>query len=177
LWCWGHRTGAVAVLVSDYSTSDSPDPDPSRQPGQFPAKFHYGSQLLRHSVWGVDPCAAVHFDTWSFLPPVNTLLFGFWVTLIFGLGGTTPLPRWLLGRAYEILTFERFTFWATLMAMPLVGILAVEMLDRFRAKAAVGLSLAAVGTVGAALWWLLGKSVPADGDDDECRAGDRLPQS
>jgi hypothetical protein len=82
------------------------------------------------------------------------LLFGFWLTFIFGLGGTTPLPRWLLGRAYDILTFERFTFWATLMAMPLVGVLAVEILDRFQAKAAVALSLAAVGTIGAALWWL-----------------------
>jgi hypothetical protein len=82
------------------------------------------------------------------------LLFGFWLTFIFGLGGTTPLPRWLLGRAYDILTFERFTFWATLMAMPLVGVLAVEVLDRFQAKAAVALSLAAVGTIGAALWWL-----------------------
>ena len=82
------------------------------------------------------------------------LLFGFWLALIFGLGGTTPLPRWLLGRAYEILTFERFTFWATLMAMPLVGVLAIELLDRFQSKAAVALSLAAVGTVGAALWWL-----------------------
>jgi len=85
---------------------------------------------------------------------LRPLLFGFWLTLIFGLGGTTPLPRWLLGRAFEILTFERFTFWATLMAMPLVGVLAVEMLDRFRAKAAVGLSLAAVATLGAALAWL-----------------------
>ena len=82
------------------------------------------------------------------------LLFGFWLTFIFGLGGTTPLPHWLLGRAYEILTFERFTFWATLMAMPLVGVLAIELLDRFQSKAAVGLSLAAVGTLGAALWWL-----------------------
>jgi hypothetical protein len=82
------------------------------------------------------------------------LLLGFWVTLLFGLGGTTPLPRWLLGRAYEILTFERFTFWATLLAMPIVGILAVELLDRFRTKAAVGLSLAAVASFGAALAWL-----------------------
>jgi len=82
------------------------------------------------------------------------LLIGFWLAFIFGLGGTTPLPRWLLGRAYEILTFERFTFWATLLAMPIVGILAVELLDRFRAKAAVALSLAAVATIGAALWWL-----------------------
>ncbi len=85
---------------------------------------------------------------------LRPLLFGFWLTLIFGLGGTTPLPRWLLGRAYDILTFERFTFWATLMAMPIVGLLAVELLDRFGAKAAVGLSLAAVATIGVALAWL-----------------------
>ena len=85
---------------------------------------------------------------------LRPLLFGFWLTLIFGLGGTTPLPKWLLGRAFEILTFERFTFWATLMAMPIVGLLAVELLDRFRGKAAAVLSFAAVATVGAALWWL-----------------------
>ena len=82
------------------------------------------------------------------------LLFGFWLTLIFGLGGTTPLPRWLLGRAFEVLTFERFTFWATLMAMPLVGVLAAELLDRFQSKAAVALALASVATIGAALFWL-----------------------
>jgi hypothetical protein len=82
------------------------------------------------------------------------LLFGFWLTFLFGLGGTTPVPRWLLGRAFEILTFERFAFWATLMAMPFVGLLAVELLARFQSRAAVGLSLAAVGTIGAALWWL-----------------------
>lgn len=85
---------------------------------------------------------------------LRPLLLGFWLTFIFGLGGTTPLPRWLLGRAYEILTFERFTFWATLMAMPIVGVLVAGLLDRFRAKAAVGLSLAAVGTLGFALAWL-----------------------
>ena len=85
---------------------------------------------------------------------LRPLLLGFWLTLLFGLGGTTPLPKWLLGRAFDILTFERFTFWATLMAMPIVGLLAIELLDRFRAKAAVALSLAAVATIGAALFWL-----------------------
>jgi hypothetical protein len=87
-------------------------------------------------------------------PRLRPLLVGFWLSLIFGLGGTTPLPRWVLGRAYDILTFERFTFWATLLAMPIVGLLAIQLLDRFRAKAAVGLSLAAVVTIGAALAWL-----------------------
>jgi len=85
---------------------------------------------------------------------LRPLLFGFWLTFIFGLGGTTPLPKLLLGRAFDILTFERFTFWATLMAMPIVGMVVVELLDRFRAKAAVGLSLAAVTTLGLALAWL-----------------------
>src|SRR6201987_6219989 len=85
---------------------------------------------------------------------LRPLLIGFWVTFILGLGGTTPLPRWLLGRAFDVLTFERFAFWATLMAMPMVGLIAVELLERFGAKAAVALSLAAVATVGAALAWL-----------------------
>jgi hypothetical protein len=94
------------------------------------------------------------------------LLCGFWLTFIFGIGGTTPLPRWLLGRAYDILTFERFTFWATLMAMPLVGILAVQLLDRFQAKAAVALSLAAVASLGAALWWLNANPYKSSGTGD-----------
>ena len=53
------------------------------------------------------------------------LFLGFWLTLIFGLGGTTPLPKILLGRAFEIVTFERFTFWATLIALPFIGLLAM----------------------------------------------------
>ncbi len=85
---------------------------------------------------------------------LRPLLVGFWITMIFGLGGTTPLPRWLLGRAFEVLTFERFTFWATLLAMPIVGLLAIEFLDRFHEKGAAILSIAAVATIGAALWWL-----------------------
>lgn len=94
------------------------------------------------------------------------LLCGFWLAFIFGLGGTTPLPRWLLGRAYEILTFERFAFWATLLAMPFVGILAAQLLDRFQTRAAVGLSLAAVGTIGAAFWWLNANPYRPSGSTD-----------
>jgi hypothetical protein len=85
---------------------------------------------------------------------LRPLLIGFWVTAIFGLGGTTPLPKWILGRAFEVLTFERFTFWATLLAMPIVGLLAIEFMDRFREKGAAILSIAAVATIGAALAWL-----------------------
>jgi hypothetical protein len=62
---------------------------------------------------------------------LRPLLLGFYFALLFGLGGTTPVPRWLLGRAYEILTFERFTFWAVLLALPFVGLLASYLIDRF----------------------------------------------
>jgi len=85
---------------------------------------------------------------------LRPLLMGFWLAFIFGLGGTTPLPRWLLGRAYEILTFERFAFWAVLLAMPIIGLLVTGLLRRFGGKAVVGLSLAGVTTLGAALAWV-----------------------
>ena len=131
---------------------------------QMPIPHDSRSNFLLHSITAVNYfvipygalIVALPFIIWrgATLSRLRPLLFGFWITLIFGLGGTTPLPRWLLGRAFEILTFERFTFWATLLAMPIVGILAVQLLDRFRAKGAVALSLCAVATIGAALAWL-----------------------
>lgn len=84
---------------------------------------------------------------------LRPLLIGWYVTALLGLGGTTPVARLLLGRAFEVLTFERFTFWATLMAMPIVGILAVQLVDRFSTKAIVGLSVAAVFTFAMAVSW------------------------
>ena len=94
------------------------------------------------------------------------LLLGFWMAVIFGLGGTTPLPRWLLGRAYEVLTYERFAFWATLLAMPLLGVLLVRLLDRFQTKGAVAIATCAVATLGAALWWLNGNPTRPTGASD-----------
>lgn len=131
---------------------------------QIPIPHDSRSNFLLNSITGINYFVIPYGALLLALPFIvirgasdrrlRPLLYGFWLTLIFGLGGTTPLPRWLLGRAFEILTFERFTFWATLMAMPIVGLLAVELLNRFRAKAAVALSLASVATIGAALAWL-----------------------
>jgi hypothetical protein len=86
-------------------------------------------------------------------PRLRPLFFGFWVTMIFGLGGTTPLPRLVLGRAFEVLTFERFTFWASLMALPIVGVLAVELINRYGQKAILGMSaIAGLGMAMAVSW-------------------------
>lgn len=40
---------------------------------------------------------------------------------LLGTGGTTPLPKLILGGAYNILTLDRFTFWATICVLPLAG--------------------------------------------------------
>jgi hypothetical protein len=85
---------------------------------------------------------------------LRPLLLGFWVTLIFGLGGTTPLPKWILGRAFEILTFERFTLSAAFMALPIVGLIAERLLDRSPRRAAAGLAFAAVITFVLPMVWI-----------------------
>jgi len=88
------------------------------------------------------------------VPRLRPLLISFWFAFIFGLGGTTPLPKLVLRRAFDILTFERFTLWASLLALPIVGLLAVELLRRYPRAAKVGLSVAAVGTFGLAMAWV-----------------------
>lgn len=86
---------------------------------------------------------------------LRPLLLGWWITAILGLGGTTPVAKLLLGRAYEVLTFERFTFWATLMALPIVGILIQELIDRYSRTAIFALWIAAVATFGSAVSWMI----------------------
>ena len=85
---------------------------------------------------------------------LRPLLIGFWLAFLVGLGGTTPAGHLLLGRAYEVLTMERFAYWATLLALPFVGLLASELIDRFRWKSIVGLSVAAALTCGLAVSWV-----------------------
>ncbi len=52
------------------------------------------------------------------------LFFGLSITLltILGTGGTTPFPILMLGEnAFNILTLDRFTLWASMMALPMFG--------------------------------------------------------
>ncbi len=49
------------------------------------------------------------------------LLLSFLLLILLGTGGTTPIPRLLLGGAFEILTLDRFTFWATIVMLPFMG--------------------------------------------------------
>lgn len=54
----------------------------------------------------------------------RNLLIGLSFTLLFilGTGGTTPIPKLILGEnAFNILTLDRFTFWASIISIPFVG--------------------------------------------------------
>ena len=88
------------------------------------------------------------------VPRLRVLLLAFWVTFLIGLGGTTPFPKWIFGRAFEILTFERFILWATLLVLPIVGLLVEEWVDRSGWRAMAGAGFAAVGTLALAMGWL-----------------------
>lgn len=52
------------------------------------------------------------------------LFFGLSLALLtlLGTGGTTPLPKMILGEnAFNILTLDRFTLWASIMSLPIFG--------------------------------------------------------
>jgi hypothetical protein len=84
---------------------------------------------------------------------LRPLLLGFWVAFLVGLGGTTPVARVLLGRAFEVLTFERFSYWATLLALPILGLLIKEFIDRYRLKAAITVAVLAASGCALAVAW------------------------
>jgi hypothetical protein len=56
------------------------------------------------------------------------MMLSFTALFILGTGGTTPIPRLILRSAFDILTLDRFTFWAAITMMPLVGEFIVSLL-------------------------------------------------
>lgn len=91
---------------------------------------------------------------------LRPLLFGFWAAFLFGLGGTTPFAKLVLGRAFEVLTYERFSYWAILLCLPILGLVITKAIDRFQMKAVVAISVLALLTCGFAVAWSTFK--PAD---------------
>ncbi|MGN6419553.1 MAG: hypothetical protein ACTHMC_18780 [Pseudobacter sp.] len=50
------------------------------------------------------------------------LALSYSLLLLLGTGGTTPLPEKILGKnAFNVLTLDRFTFWASVISIPFVG--------------------------------------------------------
>jgi hypothetical protein len=148
------------IALIHYPVTQTPIPHPSR------------ANYILSPQWGLNyfiiPYGALIlalpfiFLRGSMVVRLRPLLFGFWVAFLVGLGGTTPVGQLLLGRAFNVLTMERFSYWATLLALPFVGLLAVQLIDRYRTSAIVALTTAAAFTCALAVGWATYR--PADAE-------------
>ncbi len=170
------RTGIIVLIVGaavalvllpfwialiHYPVTQTPIPHPSR------------ANYLLSPQWGLNyfvvPYGALILALpfillrGSSITRLRPLLIGFWLAFLVGLGGTTPVGRLVLGRAFDVLTMERFSYWATLLALPFVGLLATELIDRFRLRAVAGLTTAAALSCALAVAWSTYR--PADAAD------------
>jgi hypothetical protein len=149
------------IALLHYPVTQTPIPHPSR------------TNYLLNPQWGLNYFVVPYGALILALPFIlmrgtsiarlRPLLMGFWLAFLVGLGGTTPVGRLVLGRAFEVLTMERFSYWATLLALPFVGLLATELIDRFRLRAVVGLTTAAALSCAVAVAWATYR--PADATD------------
>ncbi len=55
------------------------------------------------------------------------LLASIGVLALLGTGGTTPIPKLILRGAFDILTLDRFTLWASILMLPLAGEFVVSL--------------------------------------------------
>jgi hypothetical protein len=170
------RTGSIILVVGaavalvllpfwialiHYPVTQAPIPHPSRanyllspQWGLNYFIVPYGALILALPFIVLRGCSIAR---------LRPLLLGFWLAFLVGLGGTTPIGRLVLGRAFDVLTMERFSYWATLLALPFVGLLATELIDRFQMRAIAGLTVAAALSCGLAVAWATYR--PADAAD------------
>jgi hypothetical protein len=170
------RTGVITLVVGaavavvllpfwialiHYPVTQTPIPHPSRanyilspQWGLNYFVVPYGALILALPFILLRGCS---------IPRLRPLLLGFWLAFLIGLGGTTPVGRLVLGRAFDVLTMERFSYWATLLALPFVGLLAKDLIDRFQLRAVVGLTMAATLSCALAVAWATYR--PADASD------------
>lgn len=160
------RTATIAVIAGaaiavvllpfwigliQYPVTQTPIPHPSR------------ANYLLSPQWGINYFVVPYGALILALPLIilrgssvvrlRPLLLGFWVAFLIGLGGTTPFSYLLLGRAFEVLTFERFSYWATLLALPIVGLIVTELIDRFRLRAVVAITVLAASSCALAVAW------------------------
>jgi hypothetical protein len=149
------------LALIQYPVTQTPIPHPSR------------ANYILSPEWGLNyfvvPYGALIlalpfiFLRGSLVARLRPLLFGFWLAFLIGLGGTTPVGRIVLGRAFEVLTMERFSYWATLLALPFVGLFADELIRRFRTGGITVMAILAGFSCALAVGWASYR--PADGEE------------
>jgi hypothetical protein len=139
------------IALFRYPVTQTPIPHPSRanyilspQWGFYYFIVPYGALILALPFIVMRGCSVVR---------LRPLVLGFWLAFLVGLGGTTPVAHLLLGRAFEVLTFERFSYWATLLSLPILGLVIMEAIDRFKMRATIPIAVLAASTCALAVSW------------------------
>jgi hypothetical protein len=149
------------IALIHYPVTQTPIPHPSR--ANYILSPRWGLNYFVIPYGALILALPFIFLRGSVAVRLRPLLLGFWVAFLVGLGGTTPVGHLLLGRAFDVLTMERFSYWATLLALPFVGLLAAELVERYRTVAVVGLTTVAALTCALAVGWATYR--PADAED------------
>ena len=149
------------IALIHYPVTQTPIPHPSR--ANYILNPHWGLNYFVVPYGALILALPFIFVRGSVVARLRPLLVGFWVAFIVGLGGTTPVGQLLLGRAFNVLTMERFSYWATLLALPFLGLLAAELIDRYRLWAVASLTLLAAFSCAIAVGWASYR--PADAED------------
>jgi hypothetical protein len=160
--------GAIAIVLLPfwialfhYPVTQTPIPHPSR--ANFILSPQWGLNYFVIPYGALILALPFIFIRGAMNARLRPLLFGFWLAFMLGLGGTTPVGHLLLGRAFDVLTMERFSYWATLLALPFVGLLSQELIDRFHSRAAISLAILAACSCALAVSWSTYR--PADAED------------
>ena len=149
------------IALIHYPVTQTPIPHPSR--ANYILSPRWGLNYFIIPYGALILALPFIFLRGSMVVRLRPLLLGFWVAFLVGLGGTTPVGHLLLGRAFDVLTMERFSYWATLLALPFVGLLAAELVARYRMGAVVGLTTLAALSCALAVGWATYR--PADAED------------
>ena len=148
-----HCGRAAAVLDRADQVSGDPDSHPARQPRQLHSESRVGHQLFCRSLRSL--ILALPFILLRGSSTVGCVRCC-WVSgwhFCWASEARRRLGEYLLGRAFEVITMERFSYWATLLALPFVG-LAGQGTDRpFPHASRRGVGLAAAATCALAVAW------------------------
>lgn len=120
-WLWSASDPIVQVPIPHGSRDNFLE---NRNTGLMFWVIPWGLQLLAFPYMFI---RAFKRDRW---PVAASALLMF----VLGTGGTTPIPRALLGKAFDILTLDRFTFWAVMLTIPSLGAMAFSLFHGDMAK-------------------------------------------
>ncbi len=123
--------GALVIVVLPYwlwSSSDpiSQIPIPHGSRANFLADLNLGL-IFFFIPWGLMLLVLPYALVRAVVDRMWPLAASIGLLFVLGTGGTTPIPKLLLGPAFDILTLDRFTFWAAIQILPLAGLFVVSV--------------------------------------------------